>query len=66
MRDFIVKEIGCTYISPPPFDINKSYADSVHSAPLIFILPGTDPMSLLITFSEVHRKQDHMRLISLG
>lgn len=66
VREFIIKELGSSYISPPPFDIHKSYADSVPTAPLIFILPGTDPMALLITFAELHHKSEHMRAISLG
>lgn len=66
VREFIVKELGSSYISPPPFDINRSYSSSVHTAPLIFILPGTDPMSLLLNFSDVHHKRENMRMISLG
>jgi dynein heavy chain, axonemal len=41
-----------------------SYDDSNSVLPLVFILPGTDPMNSLLTFAET--KQKYLKSISLG
>ena len=67
LREFIINELGSAYITPPPFDVNKSFADSIATQPLIFILPGTDPINLLLTFAEQNKlKNDALHIISLG
>lgn len=43
------KELGPSFIVPPPFDMAKSYADSLNSIPIIIVLsPGADPMGELL------------------
>jgi dynein heavy chain len=50
---FISNEIGQKFVEPPTFDIAKSFADSINTTPLIFILsPGTDPVADVIVFAE--------------
>jgi dynein heavy chain, axonemal len=42
------KELGPTYIVPPPFDMEKSFSDSTNKVPIIIVLsPGADPMNEL-------------------
>ncbi|CAH3998948.1 unnamed protein product [Pieris brassicae] len=66
VQQYVVVEMGRTYIEPPPFDLEKSYNDSNCCSPLIFILsPGSDPMSGLVKFS-MERKVVSFETISLG
>eukprot|EP00439_Symbiodinium_sp_Y106_P018870 s2058_g2.t1 len=65
--EFISKEIGSKFVDPPTFDIAKSYADSVSTTPLIFILsPGTDPVADVIRFAEQLGMSKKFEPISLG
>jgi len=64
---FITNQIGQKFVEPPTFDIEKSFADSVSSSPLIFILsPGTDPVSDVIAFAEKVGMSKRFESISLG
>lgn len=53
MQDFIVNEIGASYVQPPTFDLLASFNDSVPVTPLIFLLSaGSDPMANLLAFAK--------------
>lgn len=63
----IKTELGEKFIHPPPFDINKSYSDSICLSPLIFILsPGVDPMANLLQFANQMDKGENLHSVSLG
>ena len=64
IQNFIKNELGDKFDNPPPFNINLSYIDSNPSIPLIFILPGSDPLSILQTFAS--SKNKYLKVISLG
>ncbi|XP_026741703.1 dynein heavy chain 12, axonemal [Trichoplusia ni] len=67
ISDFVEKQMGRKYITPPPFDIGKSFGDSNCLAPLIFILsPGSDPMGALIKYCERMGYSHRFNSISLG
>ena len=64
---FIEKEMGRKYVTPPTFDIAKSYDDSTCLCPLIFILsPGADPMAALRIFANKMGYSQNFQSISLG
>lgn len=60
-------ELGGRFIYPPPFDINKSYSDSICLSPLIFILsPGVDPMASLLQFADKMGQTESLQSVSIG
>jgi dynein heavy chain len=64
---FITNEIGSKFVEPPTFDIAKSFADSVNTTPLIFILsPGTDPVADVIIYADKLGMNKRFDSISLG
>ena len=65
VQNYVVGELGEKFITPPPFDLAKIYADSTSTSPLIFILsPGSDPFASLSSFAGIKKKQ--IKAISLG
>jgi dynein heavy chain len=68
VQEYIVKNLGATYVEPPPFDLAGSYGDSNCCIPLIFILsPGSDPMAGLLKFGEdMNYRGEKIQTISLG
>lgn len=65
VQNYVVAELGERFISPPPFDLAKIYADSSSTTPLIFVLsPGSDPFIALSSFAQ--QKNKKIKPISLG
>jgi dynein heavy chain, axonemal len=64
---FIERQMGTKFVSPPPFDIAKSYEDSNCLTPLIFILSaGVDPMQSILSFAEKLKFDETFQSVSLG
>ncbi|CAG0901217.1 unnamed protein product, partial [Cyprideis torosa] len=68
VSQFVSSNLGPKFVSPPAFDLSKSYADSASTVPLVFILsPGADPMGSLLRFAkEMDYDGEMFQSISLG
>ena len=66
VKDYIGNTIGSKFLYYPPFDLDKAFNDSTTSSPLIFVLPGTDPMQTLRNYAQTKRKLETMKTVSLG
>jgi len=68
VSSFVENSLDKRFITPPAFDIAKSYEDSNCLSPLIFILsPGADPMAALLHFATKRGQTgDKFQSISLG
>lgn len=65
MFNYITKELGENFITPPPFDLGLIYKDSTNLTPLIFVLsPGADPLNSLM--KEGEKKKKDPITVSLG
>lgn len=65
-KEYVVQEKGEQFVNPPPFDLELSFNDSTFFTPLIFVLPGADPLQSLTAFAHQKKKLDSMKSISLG
>lgn len=64
---FIERQMGVKFISPPAFDITKSFEDSNCLTPLVFILsPGVDPISAIYSYAEKLKFDEFFQSVSLG
>ena len=64
---FIERQMGSKFISPPAFDITKSFEDSNCLTPLVFILsPGVDPISAIYSYAEKLKFDEFFQSVSLG
>lgn len=67
VQNFIVENMGQSYVEPPVFNLVEIYGDSSCVTPLVFILsPGSDPMMALLKFAETKGKKKTIQAISLG
>ena len=66
-RKYVGVTLGEQFITPPPFDLEKCYADAGPRAPLVFVLSaGSDPMAKLLQFAASKGEADEVKSISLG
>ncbi|KAM7358701.1 dynein heavy chain 3, axonemal isoform 1-T1 [Cochliomyia hominivorax] len=67
VRNFITRNMDRSFVEPPPFDLNASFADSSPKIPLVFLLsPGSDPMASLFMYAKQRNMYDKTKTISLG
>lgn len=68
IRQYIKNELGEKFTESPGFDLKGSFADSVCSTPIIFVLsPGADPMVYLQDLAkECEMYDDRLKSLSLG
>lgn len=65
ISNYVVEQLGKSFIEPPKFDLPNIYKDSTSITPLIFVLsPGADPLNALVKFAEFKKK--NIETVSLG
>ena len=65
-RQVVASELGDRYLSPPLFDIERSFEDSSPTTPLIFVLPGANPLGALTSFARRKKRLESLKSVSLG
>ena len=58
IKNYVSKTIGDKFLYYPPFDLERAFRNSLTSTPMIFVLPGTDPMATLRTFAQTKNKAE--------
>jgi len=67
IQEMIAAKLGKEFLEPPAFNLEKSFADSTTTAPLIFVLSsGADPMAEILRFGQKLGMSEQMQLVSLG
>ena len=67
VQDYICEHIGEEFISPPVFEISKSYKESSLTTPLVFILSkGADPNASFEAFAAKMNMTKKCKQVSLG
>ena len=67
LQNFVRDQLGKTYISPPPFNLESVFKDTSFKTPIIFILStGADPTSVFLRFAKQMNYDDRLHVISLG
>ena len=67
MEKLIVSVLGKNFISPPSFDLSKSYKDSSPKTPITFILsPGVDPIIEIEKWALKKGMKNRLTPMSLG
>ena len=65
VNSFVVEKMETKFTEPPPFDLDSAFDDSNKLSPIIFVLsPGSDPMNIIMKFSE--RMEKKVYALSLG
>ena len=65
MKNYVKETLGTYFIKPPSFDLQASFMESTCNIPVVFLLPGVDPMQELVNFANKFGKNE-MRHVSLG
>jgi len=67
VQDYIVEHLDEQFISPPVFEISKSYKESSLTTPLVFILSkGADPNASFESFAHKMNMTKKCKQVSLG
>jgi dynein heavy chain len=67
VQNFIIENLGQSFVEPPVFNLSKSFKDSSITTPLIFVLStGSDPVSDFKRFAEKMNMTKKCESISLG
>ncbi|XP_070429815.1 dynein axonemal heavy chain 6 isoform X4 [Equus przewalskii] len=67
LTDFVIENLGKSFIETPPVDLPTLYQDMSYNTPLVFILStGSDPMGAFQRFARDSGYSERVQSISLG
>uniref|UniRef100_A0A8C4FET8 Dynein axonemal heavy chain 6 n=1 Tax=Catagonus wagneri TaxID=51154 RepID=A0A8C4FET8_9CETA len=67
LTDFVIENLGKSFIETPPVDLPTLYQDMSCNTPLVFILStGSDPMGAFQRFARESGYSERVRSVSLG
>ncbi|XP_036729228.1 dynein heavy chain 6, axonemal [Balaenoptera musculus] len=67
LTDFVIENLGKSFVETPPVDLPSLYQDMSYKTPLVFILStGSDPMGAFQRFARDSGYSERVQSISLG
>ncbi|XP_004691642.1 PREDICTED: dynein heavy chain 6, axonemal [Condylura cristata] len=67
LTDFVIENLGKSFVETPPVDLATLYQDMSYATPLVFILStGSDPMGAFQRFARESGYSERVQSISLG
>eukprot|EP00928_Gymnodinium_smaydae_P017340 TRINITY_DN16627_c1_g2_i1.p1 TRINITY_DN16627_c1_g2~~TRINITY_DN16627_c1_g2_i1.p1 ORF type:complete len:2315 (-),score=450.26 TRINITY_DN16627_c1_g2_i1:520-6690(-) len=67
LQEVIAAKLGREFLEPPAFNLERSFADSAPTKPLIFVLSsGADPMAEILRLASKMSMTERQQLVSLG
>jgi hypothetical protein len=67
IRNFVSESLGPEFVTPPPLDLHKLFAQSSALSPMVFVItPGIDPVDEVLSVADAMDAGKYFKTYSLG